>query len=337
MSWKAFLARNLQSVRIMADPNAASSAAARCVRSLVACPSSFVMPAHPIAWYLAHPCCTERMAYSTWRRPPVRLAAAAERVAECLSSPPLPQYLWRTGWMPRRMSPLPTVSRGSGWHPGPQRLRWMSCAPAGRQGGRAPGLSVCSAAPCRLLGALCTCAAPCVDFRKSHNLHSTPLMSPSAAHFGTHDMPKSRCSTRASPSCCAQMAAWSPTCWWSMVRRGRRSGGLLRRYCAARTFARLEGRGRHAAPLPGAPYAQSPASCHTCLAAASLLLVPHTRHPPSLPSGPSDFAHKVQVELAGLTEEGIEAALADAVTAGNTMPRALHQSVEPLQQPTVIE
>jgi len=45
----------------------------------------------------------------------------------------------------------------------------------------------------------------------------------------------------------------------------------------------------------------------------------------------------VQVELAGLTPEGIEAALAEAVAAGDTMPRALHQSVEPLQQATVIE
>jgi hypothetical protein len=51
----------------------------------------------------------------------------------------------------------------------------------------------------------------------------------------------------------------------------------------------------------------------------------------------SDFARKVKVELAGLAPEAIEAALADAVAKGNTMPRSLHQSVEPLQQPAVIE
>ena len=43
------------------------------------------------------------------------------------------------------------------------------------------------------------------------------------------------------------------------------------------------------------------------------------------------------MELAGLAPEAIEAALAAAVADGHAQPRALHQSVMPLQQATVIE
>jgi len=51
----------------------------------------------------------------------------------------------------------------------------------------------------------------------------------------------------------------------------------------------------------------------------------------------ADFARKVKVELAGLGPEAIEAALAQAVVDGGAQPRALHQSVMPLQQAAVIE
>ena len=43
------------------------------------------------------------------------------------------------------------------------------------------------------------------------------------------------------------------------------------------------------------------------------------------------------MELSGLAPEAIEAALATAVADGHAQPRALHQSVMPLQQATVIE
>lgn len=50
-----------------------------------------------------------------------------------------------------------------------------------------------------------------------------------------------------------------------------------------------------------------------------------------------DFGKKVKVELAGLTAEQIDAKLQAAVVAGDSMPRAFHQSVEPLRLPTVVD
>ena len=50
-----------------------------------------------------------------------------------------------------------------------------------------------------------------------------------------------------------------------------------------------------------------------------------------------DFGKKVRVELAGLSEAQIDAQLEAAVKAGDAMPRAFYQSVEPLRLPTVVD
>lgn len=43
------------------------------------------------------------------------------------------------------------------------------------------------------------------------------------------------------------------------------------------------------------------------------------------------------MDVGGMTPAEIEEAFKRAVAQGDAMPRALHQSVEPLQQPTIIE
>ena len=50
-----------------------------------------------------------------------------------------------------------------------------------------------------------------------------------------------------------------------------------------------------------------------------------------------DFGTKVRIDLAGLSEAQIDAALRDAVLAGDTMPRAHHQSQAPLRLPGVVD
>jgi hypothetical protein len=56
-----------------------------------------------------------------------------------------------------------------------------------------------------------------------------------------------------------------------------------------------------------------------------------------LPSLPADFGNKVKIDLAGLTPAQIDEKLKEAVVAGEEMPRAHWQSVEPLRLPTVVE
>ena len=50
-----------------------------------------------------------------------------------------------------------------------------------------------------------------------------------------------------------------------------------------------------------------------------------------------DFGTKVRIDLAGLSEAQIDAALRDAVLAGDAMPRAHHQSQAPLRLPGVVD
>ena len=50
-----------------------------------------------------------------------------------------------------------------------------------------------------------------------------------------------------------------------------------------------------------------------------------------------DFGAKTTIDLAGLTEEQIDAKLREAVLAGESMPRAFHQSQAPLRLPTVVD
>ena len=50
-----------------------------------------------------------------------------------------------------------------------------------------------------------------------------------------------------------------------------------------------------------------------------------------------DFGAKVSIDLAGLSEAQIDAKLRDAVLAGDSMPRAFHQSQAPLRLPTVVD
>lgn len=50
-----------------------------------------------------------------------------------------------------------------------------------------------------------------------------------------------------------------------------------------------------------------------------------------------DFGAKVAIDLAGLTEEQIDSKLREAVLAGDSMPRAFHQSQAPLRLPTVVD
>jgi len=236
MSWKAFISRNLQSVKIMADPNALSSASARCV-------------------------CRVR-ASRRGRRGGVTRA----------------QWRW---------------ARGGG-----------CCA------GRAQRVDVLMLHLALLHAETATqrCHHSCRPLTPSPSLHST--------FWSTHY---------------AEVKALNPRFPFMLRTNGGVEPYMLVEYGAWRG-RRAQHWGRRAAARWRAQTLQalSPRSLQPLHARTPCALLP-----PSLPR--PDFARKVQVELAGLTPEGIEAALAEAVAAGDTMPRALHQSVEPLQQATVIE
>ena len=51
----------------------------------------------------------------------------------------------------------------------------------------------------------------------------------------------------------------------------------------------------------------------------------------------ADFAKKIKVDVAGLTDAQIEERVKEMVAKGDGMPRALHQSIEPFTLPTVVE
>ena len=62
----------------------------------------------------------------------------------------------------------------------------------------------------------------------------------------------------------------------------------------------------------------------------------HALTPPR-PRANTDFARKVRVDVAGLTPAQLEDKLREMVSKGETMPRSLHQSIEPLLQKTVVD
>ena len=51
----------------------------------------------------------------------------------------------------------------------------------------------------------------------------------------------------------------------------------------------------------------------------------------------ADFDYKVKIPLTGLSSSDIDTKIAEAVTKGEDMPRAYHQSVAPYRLPAVIE
>ena len=61
----------------------------------------------------------------------------------------------------------------------------------------------------------------------------------------------------------------------------------------------------------------------------------HPTDPPAAVA--ADFAKKLKVDVAGLSDAQIEERVKDLVIKGEGMPRALHQSIEPFRLPSVVE